>query len=233
MAVLHQRMNDMQRMLQTCMEMQVELQRSVRQEVSAALNRSAGSTGLVSRLCPLRFSPPSIGENPIILCSSSCHLIQQLILDPRNLLSVVVISFSVYQMWMFARMLCWTMNPNGIKWEKEYVAYVVKTISIRYCTGKHETSLSFLQLLSAHDAFLSCLRDSAFPIWSEKYETSLSFTYSSSWHYRNSDMFFLLGCRCGHMCTCTKCAEKLVDEKAKCPMCLAPVVEVIRAFSIQ
>ncbi|XP_060169681.1 uncharacterized protein LOC132600490 [Lycium barbarum] len=120
MAVLQQRMNDMQKMLQTCMEMQVELQRSVRQEVSAALNRSAGSTDAD-------------------VCGDSL------------------------------------MNDEA-KWDK-----VRKGICCLCCNNNIDSLLY----------------------------------------------------RCGHMCTCSKCAEKLVHEEAKCPMCLAPVVEVVRAFSIQ
>ncbi|CAN8247184.1 unnamed protein product [Cochlearia groenlandica] len=117
MGRIQQRMDTLQTMLEACMEMQLELQRSIRQEVSAAMHRSADSSG------------PSKD----------------------------------------------TERSYESKWE-----YVRKGICCICCESNIDSLLY----------------------------------------------------RCGHMNTCEKCAKKLVEAGGKCPMCEAPVIEVVRAYSI-
>ncbi|CAI9768550.1 unnamed protein product [Fraxinus pennsylvanica] len=118
MARLHQKMTNMQSILESCMDMQIELQRSVQQELSAALNRSIVSTGI-----------------------------------------------------------CWGNMPK----DESLWDHVKKGICCICCDCKIDSLLY----------------------------------------------------RCGHMCTCSKCADNLIKDKGNCPMCDAPVVEAVQAYFVQ
>ncbi|KAG6734318.1 hypothetical protein I3843_01G257600 [Carya illinoinensis] len=191
MARLQQGMSHMQRMLEACMDMQLELQRSVRQEVSAALNRSAGEKGF------FMFSMAFI----IVLYVSK-------------------MSFCLFFLFGGTECKCSSFHSSYLHhWFSFFHSQKVASC-LCFCLCYHKISHEKYNYVAGFGA-----------------ETSED---GSKWgHVRkgtccvccDSHIDSLLY-RCGHMCTCSKCANELVRGGGKCPLCRAPIIEVIRAYSI-
>lgn len=184
----------MQRMLEACMDMQLELQRSIRQEVSAALNRSTGSSGQI----------------------------------------IFVLFYFIY---FFNSLSTWLVTLLFKK--NNFPLLIILDDQVEFITGIHDG-------VSTDDkSKWECVRKGLCCICCESNIDSLLYRCYSASLWKSAILFclylmsityillFYLSCRCGHMCTCSKCANDLLQSRRKCPMCQAPVVEVIRAYSIQ
>ncbi|KAG6506884.1 hypothetical protein ZIOFF_032216 [Zingiber officinale] len=208
MARLQQGMSNMQKMLEACIDMQVELQRAVRQEVSAALNQSPGEACFDTPVVEYLHSHFPLYD------FLSLQWIDNL---ETPLLEYLHIHFPLY-------------DPLFLQWIDNLETPVLKYLHI-HLPLYDPLFLQWIDNLSVPEVSvplprLICGEEPS--VDGFKWNQVRKGICCVCCHNHIDSLLY----RCGHMCTCSMCAHELERSGGKCPLCRAPIVEVVRAYSI-